>query len=311
MSKNKTHISTKFNFCEIHLTAYSGQTETFSSDIVRTEFNLIQKNKSKGSVKFFDKNKNNDGEPRYIGILSSAYLFKERVIKGKMALLRSKNPVLVDDNYNIEKIKELENKKFAEISHFCIDYSNNIPVLIFEKNMNGPNLNDLEYFLRHFGRENNIGKYCKIKPFIEAISDKLIENITGVEFIDLKVNQQKKAVLENVAPSYYSSANYINSTTPYKNLRITTHYDKTQPQKGVIELAKNFFRGILNNSEEADDYELLQISYELQDSGEFNKFDLLRDKKGVTLEVETSAPGVPKSKQLFSKMIQELKLFKP
>ena len=231
MSKTKTHLPIKFNFCQITLTPYNGKEKTSSSKSTREIFNLLQKNKVDGSVKFFDRNESNDGEPRFIGILSSVYLHKERIIKGKMAMLRSKNPVLVDDKYNIEKIKELENKKFAEISHFSIDCTNDNPVLLFEKNNASPRLSDFEYFLRHFGKENRLAKFCKIKPFTESISDGMIDNITGIEFIDLKVNKHKKDVLQNVAPSYYSSANYINNSIPFKNLRITTTYEKDRHQK--------------------------------------------------------------------------------
>ena len=132
MSKTKTNLSIKFNFCQINLSTY-GDDKTTSSNTIRNIFNLLQKNKVEGSVRFFDRNETNDGEPRFIGVLSSVYLHKHRIIKGKMAMLRSKNPVLVDHKYNIEKIKELENKKFAEISHFSIDCSKDYPVLLFEK----------------------------------------------------------------------------------------------------------------------------------------------------------------------------------
>jgi hypothetical protein len=310
MSKTKTHLPIKFNFCQINLTSYNGADKNSSSNITRAIFNLLQKNKVDGSVKFFDRNETNDSEPRFIGVLSSVYLHKEKIIRGKMAMLRSKNPVLVDDKYNIEKIKELENKKFAEISHFSIDCTKDNPVLLFEKNTTSPRLSDLEYFFRHFGKENRLAKFCKIKPYIESISDSLIDNITSIEFIDLKVNKNKKKVLQDVAPSYYSSANFINNSIPFKNLRITTTYEKDRHQKKAINLAKNFFNKILNNSHEADEYELLQISYEVNNSGLFNKFDLLKDKKEITIDTEASIHGTPKSKILFTDMIKEMIKFR-
>jgi hypothetical protein len=309
MSKTNRDLSIKFNFCQINLATYGGD-KTTSSNTIRSIFNLLQKNKVDGSVRFFDRNETNENEPRFIGVLSSIYLPKHRIIRGKMAMLRSKNPVLVDHKYNIEKIKELENKKFAEISHFSIDYSKDIPVLLFEKNTTSPRLSDFEYFLRHIGKESLLAKFCKIKPYVESISDSLIDNITGIEFIDLKINKQKKDVLQDVAPSYYSSANYINNEIPFKNLRITTTYEKDRHQKKAVNLAKNFFNKILNDSHEAEKYELLQISYEVNNSGLFNKFDLLKDKKEITIENKASIHGVPKSKALFEDMIKEMIKFR-
>jgi hypothetical protein len=119
MSKTKTDLSIKFNFCQIILTAYNGIDKVSSSDSIRKIFNLLQKNKVDGSVKFFDRNDSNEGEPRFIRVLSSVYLHKHKIIKGKMAMLRSKNPVLVDHNYNIEKIKELSPLRKVLANNYC------------------------------------------------------------------------------------------------------------------------------------------------------------------------------------------------
>ena len=83
MSKTKTNLSIKFNFCQINLSTY-GDDKTTSSNTIRNIFNLLQKNKVEGSVRFFDRNETNDGEPRFIGVLSSVYLHKHSNLSDKI-----------------------------------------------------------------------------------------------------------------------------------------------------------------------------------------------------------------------------------
>lgn len=263
MSKTPQVIITKFNFAQIELTPYAGNGLGGSSNTCRKVFNKLMEFRSQGEVKIFDKNKTNDDEPRFIGVLQCVFDPKNDLLKGKMILLREKNPSLINDNYEFDHIKNLDNRKFVEVSHFCVNYKHTTPLLMFEKSQNGPRLSDFSYFLRHFGKNTKLAKYCNIVPLINSISGDIIQRITAIDFIDLKVTERKREALKSVNKSYYSSANLINNTTPYKTIRIQTTYDKDGNQKKPVEMAKDVLGSVIENPDNADDYEILQLSYEL------------------------------------------------
>jgi len=193
MAKDKSKIVIGFQFCNIKIDPYKESSGTNSSSIFRDIAKDIYEKKLKKEVKFFDRNKDNkNADPRYIGILQLRIDAMTSTVSGRMALLLEKNPVLLKDNYDIDHISQLEDRKFAQITHFVVNYSGNRPIAILEKNQSGARMSDLEYILRHYGKHLAIGKFCQIKPYMDKVSDEMINKITHVDFIDVQYFRVKR-----------------------------------------------------------------------------------------------------------------------
>lgn len=115
--------------------------------------------------------------------------------------------------------------------------------------------------------------------------------------------------MKEVHDNYFSGANVINNAFPFKSVQIKTSFEKEGRQSKILQKTKDIFKRLIKGEVDIDSYESFQISYELNDSGEYDKFDLLGEKYECSFSVHADTPGRPNAKELFSKATEELDKF--
>jgi hypothetical protein len=228
-------------------------------------------------------------------------------VKGKMALLRDKLPVFLNDRSDIDEIENIKDKKLAEITHFCVDFTNNVPLVMFEFNSSGPRISDFEYYIRHVGKLTGLVKFCCASLRVKGEIEKILSSIKNVGEIEIKVKSENTRFLKDIDNSFYSSITALNDSHPYETIRLSTGFSRKKINVGGLDLARKILGFFKKNSNQLDNVEDLKV---IVDCGNgFELFDLINQKESRVLPIELSSPGRPDSKDLYFKAFQEMSLF--
>ncbi len=174
--KNSMEIS--FHFFDLILTPYKSVGSANSSNLLKNLFNLFIEDRKNDIVHVIDRKEGeSNDDKRNLLIFSLSYTEKGQRIKGKIALLRDKLPVFLNKRSDIDEIENLNDRKLAEITHFCIDFSTKEPIVMYEFNSNGPRISDFEYYIRQLGKKKGIIKYSKADLRVKGEIEKILEDI--------------------------------------------------------------------------------------------------------------------------------------
>lgn len=291
-------IPVNFNFFDLELTSYNDRVESSSKNMLKEIFDRINEDRIKNIFYVFDRKENeNNTEKRDLLIFSLAYTKEGKRIKGRMALLRNKLPVFLNNESDIDEIENLQNKKLAEITHFCVDFNKSTPFVMIEFNSNGPRISDFEYYIRRFAKKFHIAKYVTASLRVKGEVDEILKNLKNIGEIDLKVKPENAQFLKNIDHSYYSSITALNSSHPYQSIRVTTSFSRKKINYGGLDLARKLLNLFTQNIDKVAQIDGLKMVVD-RGSG-FEPYDLIREKENVCIDVEISSPGRPDSKVLF------------
>jgi hypothetical protein len=307
MSEKKS-IEISFHFFDLILTAYKSMGSVNSSNLLKNLFNLLIDDRKNDTVHVIDRKEGeSNDDKRNLLIFSLAYTEKGQRIKGKIALLRDKLPVFLNNRSDIDEIENLRDRKLAEITHFCVDFSKKEPLIMYEFNSNGPRISDFEYYIRQLGKKKGIIKYSKASLRVKGEIEKLIKDIKNVSEIELKVKITNTQFLKDVDNKFYSCVTALNDSHPFETIRFSTGFSRKKINYGGLDLTRKLLTFFKKNKNELDHVEDLKVTVDCGTG--FEVFDLISQKETRILPITLISPGRYDSKDLFFKALQELNSF--
>lgn len=303
----KTTVDINFHFFDLNLTSYKRVGLENSSKLLKELFDIIYRDRLENKVYVIDRKEGESNDDKRNLLIFTLTFIKGIRVKGKMALLRDKLPVFLNDRSDIDEIENIKDKKLAEITHFCVDFTNNVPLVMFEFNSSGPRISDFEYYIRHVGKQTGLVKYCCASLRVKGEIEKILSSIKNVGEIEIKVKSENTRFLKDIDSSFYSSITALNDSHPYETIRLSTGFSRKKINVGGLDLARKILGFFKKNSNQLDNVEDLKV---IVDCGSgFELFDLINQKESRVLPIELSSPGRPDSKDLYFKAFQEMSLF--
>lgn len=224
-----------------------------------------------------------------------------------MALLRNKLPVFLNNRSDIDEIENIKDKRLAEITHFIIDFSGNVPLIMFEFNNSGPRISDFEYYIRQVSKDSHIAKYCNASLRVKGEIGEILKKLKNVFEIDMKVRQENFHFLKDIDHKFYSSVVALNESYPYESFRISTSYSKKKTNIGGLSLGRRILDYFGKNGLRLEQVEDLKMTVDRGNGAE--PLDLITQKENVLLILPLSSPGRPDSRILFENAIEEMNTF--
>ena len=314
-NSNKT-IPIVFNFCDLKLTPYKAKEGISPSKLLKEIFNGLIEDMINNKAHFIERNRGESlDDKRSLLMYGATYTRRGERVRGKIALLRNKAPILMSKkSFTETEIDNDSDKNVAELTHFLIDFSSDIPLVMIEFNDNGPRISDFEYYVRHLGKEFNIAKFCQPTVRIKGDLDDILKNLQNVFSVDLKVRLYKGKFLAKFSDKLYSGIEALNSSYPYQDIRIVAnfgHQNTTEGQKkkntGGLDWARNLLGFLKENPNNAELMEDLKMDI---DRGKgLEVIDILSEKESITINVDLLKPGRPLASDLFGKAHVELTNF--
>jgi hypothetical protein len=303
----KTTVDINFHFFDLNLTSYKRVDIGNSSKLLKELFDIIYRDRLENKVYVIDRKEGESNDDKRNLLIFTLTFIKGIRVKGKMALLRDKLPVFLNDRSDIDEIENIKDKKLAEITHFCVDFTNNVPLVMFEFNSSGPRISDFEYYIRHVGKLTGLVKFCCASLRVKGEIEKILSSIKNVGEIEIKVKSENTRFLKDIDNSFYSSITALNDSHPYETIRLSTGFSRKKINVGGLDLARKILGFFKKNSNQLDNVEDLKV---IVDCGNgFELFDLINQKESRVLPIELSSPGRPDSKDLYFKAFQEMSLF--
>jgi len=305
---NKPTVEINFHFFDLNLTSYKSVGIDNSSKLLKELLDILYNDRLENKVYVIDRKEGeSNDDKRNLLIITLTYLGKGQRVKGKMALLRDKLPVFLNNSSDIDEIENIKDRKLAEITHFCIDFTHQVPLVMFEFNSSGPRISDFEYYIRQVGKKSGIVKYCNATLRVKGEIEKILEDIKNVGEIEIKVKLENTRFLKDIDNSFYSSITALNESHPYETIRISTGFSRKKINVGGLDLARKILGYFKKNSNKLEYVDDLKVTVDCGNG--FELFDLINQKETRILPIELSSPGRPDSKDLFFKAFQEMDLF--
>ena len=302
-------IAIDFHLFDFIMTSYAHRGNLPSNVLLRDVFDNLIEDKNLGKYHIIDKKEGEStSEKRDILIFSLVYTKGGSRIKGKMAVLRDKLPVFLSQQVDIDEIFfDPQNRKLAEITHFCVDLRRIKPFVMFEFNSNGPRINDFEYYIRQIAKKKNIAKFCNASLRVKGDIDVILKDIVNVGEIEVKVKQENTAIFKSVDDNFYSSIKALNHSYPFQTIRLSAGYSRKSINYGGLDLARKLLSFFSANVKKIDQVEDLKMTVD-RGSG-FELYDLIKEKETISLSVNTSSPGRPDSKHLFDGALHQMNIY--
>lgn len=295
MKKNKKE-DVKFYFYSLHFKPLAHRKNEYTSRAILKEVCLHLSNiKTQGNALLFDRNENKEKMmPRELFMSSATMMPKDRRIRCTIALIRKgKKPKLMKKgSYNLEDLKKLGD--IVEITHFFIDFSKDEGVICMEQNHNGPNIADIEYYLKRVARfELDLALNLDLKIHMENTIESTLENLKNVLSFNIKVKPSNIDLMnEQLGKHYLKSFDVVSSVFKPEFLKIEAFFKKNGKRfkkRKENKMATSMFAKALevfrDSPNETDLFDNFTVTYE-NGKGLEDSFNLLKNKKVVVKKVE-------------------------
>jgi len=286
MSTQTNNISTtpfEFNYASLILEPYNKSAGS-SSKLLREVINKLNDKDLPDSIRVIDRFKNRKGaSTRELLHIAAPLQDSGRRCFGRIAIIKDKPPMLWKGKDIVEEILKEENRKFIDVTHYVIHFSENSdPVIMIEFNSSGPRLSDIEFYFRQVCKEYKIAKAISSSWHLDINYDDLTGRIANVFGVTVKLNVNDLKYSSKV--DWHNSLQTLKDDSGFKDVRLEFFYKRVKDKKGLYEKnikGLDFARGIIdwlksdnNNIEHVDD---LKMSYQL-DNGEYADLDFLKNK---------------------------------
>lgn len=306
-----------FNVFDLVLTPYKDDEDSITSNSILKEcIEYINNERIKNrKVVVFDRNNGkNETDKRELFVTSISYNHKDKLWKGRIALLRDNRTPLVynRDNFSITPLSSLGDTSLLETTHFLIDDSGDHPRFFYEYNYHGPRILDLEYYIRQI--TNKIlksSKSCKAKTHMNSSIKDVLDSMSEVLNFKIKANPNKLAYLnkeigESFIGNMQALANTVNpvairveATFKSRGVKVDSKFQNLQ----AVKFVKNLLGKAESNNEILDDIEEFQLEYEKED-GSNDSLNLLKGKVEFEIECELETKGNVKPRSLFDSSME-------
>lgn len=306
-----------FNVFDLVLTPYKDDEDSITSNsILKDCIDYINNERIKNrKVVVFDRNNGkNETDKRELFVTSISYSPKDKLWKGRIALLRDNRTPLVynRDNFSITPLSSLGDTYLLETTHFLIDDSGHHPRFFYEYNYHGPRILDLEYYIRQI--TNKIlksSKSCKAKTHMNSSIKDVLESMSEVLNFKIKANSNKLAYLNNeIGESFLGNMQALANTVNPVSLRVEATFksrgvkvDSKFQNLQAVKFVKKLLGKAESNNEILEDIEEFQLEYEKED-GSNDSLNLLKGKVEFEIECELETKGNVKTRSLFDNSME-------
>lgn len=311
-TEKKTDID--FNVFDLNLKPFKGEEDIASSvKILKECINYINNERTEhGRAVVIDRNggKNKkDVEKRELFITSIAYNHKDKLYKGRIALLRNNRTPLVynKDNYSISPLTELGEASIAETTHFLIDTNGNYPIFFFEYHHHGPRISDIEYYIRQI--TNKIlrsSTACKVRIHMSIAIKDVLDNISDVLNFKIKASHNKLAYLnKEIGESFIGNMQALANTVNPVTMRIEaffrsrgTKVESKFKNMPAVKFVKKLLEKANDNDNILEDIEEFYLEFEKED-GSSDAINLLKGKVELVVSTDLEKSGNINMRSLF------------
>lgn len=281
----------RFHFYKIKFTPYNNINNQTSHTIISNVMSFLSSEQQAGRGILIDKHERREKDGRRpLFVTSSVFMFKEKRIRGSIALLRSGKIPLVKpaDKFMLVPF-DTSNGEIAEQTHFFIDYSGDSIIICVEFNYNGPRVSDIEFYFRIVARDKlKLAKATDIEMYMDTSIDRTLAALKNVLNFDIKVQPEKLARLDtDIVGQYFTGISNLGNRVKPKFIKLEAMFQTPGKQYTGSELnkeANSMFTRILNafKSKPAniDVFENFVVKYEDKEGNE-DFFNLLKGKKEI------------------------------
>lgn len=277
------------------------------------------KQQGKGLLK--DRNENRSKLPKRELFLSGATVIpKERKARFTMALIRKgrRPKIKKKGTFNLESIANLG--EVVEITHFFIDFSTDQNYICVEKNHNGPNIADIEYYLKSVARDDlQLARTADLIVHMDDNLDDALQKVKNVLSFNIKLRPGNLDLInEKLKNQFFTGFDIVSKVYKPEFLRIEAFFKKqgrSSQDRKQNKIATNMFSRALgifkSNPTETFYYDQFDVVFE-DGLGNEESFNLLKDKKIIIKKVEANKDLTLKEsynliEKDFSNIIKELK----
>ena len=309
-----------FNVFDLNLTPYSDDDQSINScNILKNCIQYINDERIKNNkVVVFDRNNGkSQSDKRELFVTSIAYSPKDRLYKGRIALLRDNRTPLVynRDNFSITPLSELGDTSLLETTHFMIDLSGVLPRFFYEYNYHGPRILDFEYYIRQITKKIlRSSRSCKVSIHMNNKIQDVIDNLSEVINFKIKANPNKLAYLnKEIGESFIGNMQALANSVNPQAIRVEAIFktrkvevDSKSGNKQAVTFVRKLLGKAKSNSEILDDIDEFQLEYEKED-GSNDSLNLLKGKIEFEIICKLGKKGNVNTRSLFENCIKPFK----
>lgn len=281
----------KFHFFKINFSPYKDVQNKKSQNILSDVITFLSQEQLKGKGLLVDKHEGRQKDARRPLFVTSVYfMLKEKRIVGSIALLRTgKIPLLKPaEKFTLIPL-DTSMGEVAEQTHFFIDYSTDETVLCVEYNHEGPRFSDIEFYFRIVARDKlKLAKATEIEMFMDISIDKVLSELRNVLNLDVKLQPQKLAQLDNgLKGQYFSGISTLGNLVNPKFIKLEAmfqtqgrQYASSEINRNANNMVKSFLQLFKEKPTNMDVFDNFVIKYEGKD-GQEDVFNLVKGKKEI------------------------------
>ncbi|PHR12838.1 MAG: hypothetical protein COA40_08215 [Aequorivita sp.] len=322
MAKTKIQ-ELKYYFYSISFKAFADKRQTHNDHKICTDtlYHLSNiKRQGKGLLK--DRNENRSKSPKRELFLSSATIMPiERRARFTMALIRKgrRPKIKKKGTFNLESIANLG--EVVEVTHFFVDFGTDKNFICVEKNHNGPNIADIEYYLKMVARDDlQLARTADLIVYMDDTLDSALEKVKNVLSFNIKMRPSNLDLInEQLKTQFFNGFDIVSKVYRPEFLRVEAFFKKQgrrDEERKQNKIATNMFNKALNvfkkDPTETFYYDQFDVVFE-DGTGNEDSFNLLKDKKIVTKKIEATEEDITLKESYnliaedFSRIVQELK----
>lgn len=299
----------KYYFYSLTFKPFADKKETHNNHTIGKEiFFYLANIKNQGEAILIDRNEKKEKHPKRELFLSVATIIpNDRIVRYTMALIRKgKRPKLKKKGtFRLEDLNALGD--IVEVTHFFVDYSTDHNIICVEQNHNGPNIADIEYYLKYIGRETlTIARTADLTIHMLDNIENTMEKMKNVLSFNIKIRPSNLDLINTeLSKNFFSGFDIVSTIYKPEFLRIEAFFKKQGrkiKKRKENKIATNMFSKALSifktDPQETDYYDQFDVVFE-DGKGNEDTFNLLKNKK-VAIKL------IPNNKELTVRESYEL-----
>ncbi|SHF41117.1 hypothetical protein SAMN05444483_1015 [Salegentibacter echinorum] len=288
----------KYYFYSIEFKPFADKRDTHNNHkiCIDTLYHLANiKQQGKGLLK--DRNENRAKLPKREMFLSSATIIpKERRARFTMALIRKgrRPKIKKKGTFNLESITNIG--EVVEVTHFFVDFGSDKNFICVEKNHNGANIADIEYYLKMVARDDlQLARTADLTVYMNDTLDNALQNVKNVLSFNIKMRPSNLDLInEQLKTQFFNGFEIVSKVYRPEFLRVEAFFKKQGrkiEERKKNKIATNMFNKALKvfkkDPTETFYYDQFDVVFE-DGTGNEDSFNLLKDKKIISKLIEDS-----------------------
>ena len=286
----------KYFFFSIKFKPFADKSKKYDSyEICKDVLYHLSNIKNNGEAVLKDRNENRKNlNSRELFLSSAVIIPKDRRSRMTIALIRKgrRPKIKKKGTFNLQSISNLG--EVVEVTNFFMDFSSDKNIICVEKNSNGPNIADIEYYLKAVAREDL--KLCRTTELTVHMDNNIqsaLNKVKNVLNFNIKIRPKNLSEINSsLKDKFLSGFDIVSSVYKPEFLRFEAFFKKRgrnnagkrKVNKIATSMFKDFLKEFKSNPTESFNYDQFDVVYE-DDDGIEDSFNLLKDKKSYEIKI--------------------------